>query len=78
MSGRGIKRQWGEMVRKKTESRNFWDFFQTTKNYNFSLYPLLTFFNHQGSANSFRGLKATCISPALSKFHPSVKDGATY
>ena len=40
--------------------------------------PLPDIFQHQGSGNSFRGLQAACICPALSKFRPNVGDGATY
>ena len=35
-----------------------------------SLYTLPDIFQHQGSGNSLRGLKAACIGPALSKFLP--------
>ena len=56
-----------------------WDsvFFQTTKNYKFSLYPFLTFFSTRILEAHLRGLKAACIGPALSKFRSSVGDGAT-
>ena len=53
-------------------------FFQTAKNYKFSLYPFLTFFSPRVLETHFGGLKAACIGPALSKFRPSVGGGATY
>ena len=51
-------------------------FFQKLKK-KFSI-PLPGIFQHQGSGNSLRGVKAACIGPALYKFRPSVGDGATY
>ena len=50
-----------------------WDsvFFQTTKNYKFSLYPFLTFFSTRVLETHLGGLKAACIGPALSKFRLS-------
>jgi hypothetical protein len=77
---------------KKQSSRNSWTlfffkpflphvwdsvFFQTTKNGKFSLYPFLTFFSTRVLGTHLGGLKAACIGPALSKFRPSVGDGAT-
>ena len=53
-------------------------FFQTTKIDKFSLYPYLTFFSTRVLETNLGGLKATCIGPTLSKFRPSVGDGATY
>ena len=53
-------------------------FFQTTKNYKFSLYPFLTFFSTRVLESHLGGLKAACIGPALSKFRPNVGDRATY
>ena len=50
----------------------------TTKNDKFSLYPFLTFFSTRVLETHLGGLKAACIDPALSKFRPSVGDGATY
>ena len=63
----------------KKESKNFLDsvFFQTTKNDKFSPYPFLTFFSTRVLETHLGGLKAACIGPALSKFRPSVGDGAT-
>ena len=49
-------------------------FFQTTKNYKFSLYPFLGFFTTRVLETH---LGAACIGFALSKFRPSVGDGAT-
>ena len=80
-------------VKKKQSPRNSWTlfffepfvphvqdsiFFQTTKNDKFSLYPFPTFFSTRVLEIHLGGLKAACIGPALSKFRPSVGDGATY
>ena len=56
-----------------------WDsvFFQTIRNYMFSLYPFLIFFSTRVLETHLGGLKAACIGPALSKFRQSVGDGAT-
>ena len=56
-----------------------WDscFFQTTKNERFPLYLFLIFFSTRVLETHLGGLKAACIGPALSKFRPSVGDGAT-
>ena len=86
-------RQGGEISQNKIEFKNFLDsvflqaisppclglvfFFKTTKNEKFSLYPFLTFFSPRVLETHLRGLKAACIGPALSKFRPSVGDGAT-
>ena len=83
----------GDMVWKKIESKNFLDsiFFQTIsppclglcffselQNGKCSRYPFLQLFRTMVLDTHYGGLKASCIASALSKFHPSVGDGATY
>ena len=48
----------------------------TTNNDKFSLHPFQTFFSTRVLETNLVGLKAACIGPALSKFRPSVGDGA--
>jgi hypothetical protein len=56
-----------------------WDsvFFQTTKNEKVLSLPLSKFFQTRVLETFLGRLKAACIGPALSKFRPSVMDGAT-
>ena len=53
-------RHGGEIVRKKTESKNFWLYGSPRKDVVTATY-----------------FERTSIGPALSKFRPSVGDGAT-
>ena len=80
------------MVNKKTESKNFLDsvfshhflpmsgnlFFQITKNDKFSPNPILKIFRAKVLDTDQGCHKAACTGAALSKFHLSVGDGATY
>ena len=52
-------------------------FFSNHLKWKASSIPLPYIFQYQGSGNSFRAVKAACIGPVLSKFRPSVGDGAT-
>ena len=52
-------------------------FFSEHQNSKCSRYPFLQLFRTRVLDTHYGGLKASCIGPALSKFHLSVWDGAT-